>query len=153
VNFAALESRLNLEGMQVLHLPKIQPGSLDDARETAVIANMPGPREAVSLAGAPLSALMYWVPALGGTGLCLSIASYAGQIWVGVGTDQGLVPDPETLVKGFYTEFEELQRPKQEATPEQDAAVAIEGVFEAMNTLLDEAIASADELLESRQAR
>ena len=119
-------------------------------RETAVIANMAGPKEAVCLAGAPLSALMFWVPALGGAGLCLSIVSYAGQVWFGVGTDEGLVPDPEALVVGFHDEFAELQRLPQGSIPDQDAAVPSEGAFEAMNTLLDEALAKVDELLESR---
>lgn len=43
------------------------------------------------LAGAPLSSLMFWVAALGGAGLRLSIVSYAGQLWFGAGTDQDLV--------------------------------------------------------------
>ena len=67
------------------------------------------------LAGAPLSTLMFWVPALGGAGLCLSIVSYAGQVWFGAGTDQGLVPDPEELIAGFHAEFEALQRSAQES--------------------------------------
>jgi hypothetical protein len=44
--------------------------------------------------------------------LCLGIAicSYAGRVRLGVGTDAGLVPDPETIVRGFHEEFAELQR-------------------------------------------
>ena len=119
-------------------------------RETAVIANVPGPREVVSLAGAPLSALMFWVPALGGAGLCLSIASYAGQVWFGVGADQGLVPDPEELVGGFQAEFAALQQTVQKPTPDRVQATTDEDVVEAMHAMLDEAIAKVDDLLEVR---
>ena len=119
-------------------------------RETAVIANMPGPEDVVSLAGAPLSALIFWVPALGGTGLCLSIASYAGQVWFAVGADQGLIPDPEELVGGFHAEFEVLQHTVQEPARARVQATTNKDVVEAMNAMLDEAIAKVDELLEGQ---
>ena len=119
-------------------------------RETTVIANVPGPPEKVYLAGARLSTLIFWAPALGGAGLCLSIASYAGQVWFGIGSDQGLVQDPEELVAGFHAEFEALQHLTEESTAEQDAATVSEGPFEAMNALLDQAIGKVDEMLEGR---
>ena len=103
------------------------PAEIQDAlvetyvsRDTTVIANMPGPGETVYLAGAPLSTLMFWVPALGGAGLCLSIVSYDGQVWFGAGTDQGLVPDPENLIAGFQAEFEALQHAAQDVAPDWD---------------------------------
>ena len=119
-------------------------------RETAVIANVPGPGETVYLAGAPLSTLMFWVPALGGASLCLSIASYAGQVWFGAGTDQGLVPDPEELIAAYRAEFKALHHSAQELAPERNTAEVGEGFVEAMNALLDEAIARVDELLEDQ---
>ena len=119
-------------------------------RETAVIANVPGPGETVYLAGAPLSSLIFWVPALGGAGLCLSIASYAGQVWFGVSTDQGLVPDPDELVAGFHAELDALQQITTESEAEPDATGVSEQPFEAMNALLDQAIADVDEMLEGR---
>ena len=119
-------------------------------RETAVLANVPGPVDEVSLAGAPLSALMFWVPALGSAGLCLSIASYAGQVWFGVGTDQGLVPHPEELVDGFHAEFEALRHAVQEPIGNQVQATTSEDLVEAMNAMLDAAIAQVDDLLEGR---
>jgi diacylglycerol O-acyltransferase len=121
-------------------------------RETAVIANVPGPEETVYLAAAPLSTLMFWVPALGGAGLCLSIASYAEQVWFGAGTDQGLVPDPEELVAGFHAEFEALQRSIQEMPSDRDRDTVSEDSIEVMNAMLDEAIAKVDALLEGQEA-
>jgi hypothetical protein len=41
-------------------------------------------------------------------GAAVSILSYAGHVQVGVLTDEGLVPDPETIVTAFHDEFEEL---------------------------------------------
>lgn len=40
----------------------------------------------------------------------MSILSYARQVWLGVATDEGLVPDPETIVKAFHREFNALSR-------------------------------------------
>jgi hypothetical protein len=121
-------------------------------RDTAVVANMPGPAETVYLAGAPLSSLMFWVPALGGAGLCLSFVSYAGQAWFGAGTDKGLIPDPERVVAEFHTEFEALQRSTQETASDRDRAAVSEDSIEAMNAMLDEAIAKVDAVLEGQQA-
>ena len=121
-------------------------------RDTAVIANVPGPGETVCLAGAPLSIPVFWVPALGSAGLCLSIVSYAGKVWFGVGTDQGLVPDPEEIIAGFHAEFEALQRSIQEMPSDRDMDTVSEDSIEVMNAMLDEAIAKVDALLEGQEA-
>jgi WS/DGAT/MGAT family acyltransferase len=75
---------------------------------TAVMTNVMGPKETVYLAGAPLEALMFWVPQSGRLGLGVSILSYAGKVWMGVITDEGLVPDPDAIITAFHTEFDEL---------------------------------------------
>jgi diacylglycerol O-acyltransferase len=121
-------------------------------RDTAVIANVPGPEETVYLAGSPLSTLMFWVPALGGVSLCLSIVSYAGQVWFGVGSDEGLVPDPQEIIAGFHAEFESLQRSTQELASDRDRVAASKDSIEAMNALLDEALAKVDAMLEGQEA-
>lgn len=38
-------------------------------KATAVITNVPGPREVRHLAGSPISSLMFWVPQSGRLGL------------------------------------------------------------------------------------
>jgi hypothetical protein len=43
--------------------------------------------------------------------------SYAGQVWVGLATDQGLVPDPETIVANFHAEFDKLLESAQSIKP------------------------------------
>jgi WS/DGAT/MGAT family acyltransferase len=108
------------------------------SRATAVITNVIGPREARYLAGAPLEALLFWVPKTGGLALGVSILSYAGQVWLGVITDQGLVPDPEAVVAGFRAEFDELLHLANQIRP---AATT-----EELLALLDEALATLESM-------
>jgi diacylglycerol O-acyltransferase / wax synthase len=84
--------------------------ALFGSKATAVMTNVPGPRETIYLAGAPVRELMFWVPQSGRLGLGVSIISYAGQVWLGVATDAGLVPDPEMIIGAFHAEFDLLER-------------------------------------------
>jgi diacylglycerol O-acyltransferase / wax synthase len=84
-------------------------------KATAVMTNIPGPRQTVYLAGTPIRDIFFWVPQSGRVGLGVSICSYAGHVRLGVGTDAGLVPDPEEIVKGFHEELAELKRLAAEA--------------------------------------
>ena len=77
-------------------------------RSTAVMTNVIGPQQQLYLAGSPLDALLAWAPTTGRMGLGVSILSYAGEVRLGVLTDQGLVPDPEAIISAFHTEFDEL---------------------------------------------
>lgn len=72
---------------------------------TAVMTNVPGPREVRYLAGKPIREVMVWVPQSGRLGLGVSIISYAGDVLVGIATDAGLTPDPETIVQAVHDEF------------------------------------------------
>lgn len=84
--------------------------SIFGSKATAVMTNVPGPRQAIYLAGTPLRELMFWVPQSGRLGLGVSILSYAGSVTLGVATDAALVPDPEQIIAGFHEEFELLLR-------------------------------------------
>jgi WS/DGAT/MGAT family acyltransferase len=75
---------------------------------TVVVTNVKGPQEPLYLAGAPLEALMIWIPRFGGIGVGVSILSYAGEVRVGAISDRDVVSDPETLIAGFQAEFEAL---------------------------------------------
>jgi diacylglycerol O-acyltransferase / wax synthase len=77
---------------------------------TAVMTNVPGPRETLHLTGAEISSLMFWVPAPGNLSLGVSILSYAGRVILGVATDAGMAPDPERIVELFLVEFEHLSK-------------------------------------------
>ena len=80
------------------------------SKATAVLTNVPGPRDPLYLAGRRLERAMFWVPQSGRLGLGISILSYAGGVMLGVATDEGLVPDPEKIVDGFEKEFKSLRR-------------------------------------------
>ena len=80
------------------------------SKATAVLTNVPGPREPLYLAGRKVDKVMFWVPQSGHLGLGISILSYAGGVMLGVATDEGLVPDPERIVEGFEKEFTALKQ-------------------------------------------
>jgi diacylglycerol O-acyltransferase len=75
------------------------------AKVSAVMTNVPGPREPLYLAGSRIEDMMFWVPAPGNLSLGISILSYAGNVMVGVATDAGLMPDPEAIVEGIHAEL------------------------------------------------
>ena len=77
-------------------------------KSTAVMTNVPGPREPLFLGGVQLDHMMFWVPRSGRLGLGISILSYAGDVRLGVATDAGLVPDPNLIIQGFHQELDEL---------------------------------------------
>lgn len=77
-------------------------------KASGVMTNVPGPRQPLYFAGKQISNLMFWVPRSGNIGLGISILSYNGKVTIGVASDKGLMPDPETLLEGFEDEFNYL---------------------------------------------
>ena len=75
------------------------------SKATAVMTNVPGPKEESYLAGSPMSGIMVWVPQSARLGLGVSILSYAGQVRVGVATDAVLIPDPDSIITTFQDEM------------------------------------------------
>lgn len=75
---------------------------------SVVLTNVPGPSQKLYFAGKPLETIVFWVPQSGSIGVGISIFSYAGQVNVGLITDRGLAPDPDTIVAAFQEEFDSL---------------------------------------------
>jgi hypothetical protein len=75
------------------------------SKATAVLTNVPGPRQPLYMAGRKIDKVMFWVPQSGHLGLGISILSYDGGVMLGIATDAGLVPDPERIVENFAVEF------------------------------------------------
>lgn len=75
---------------------------------SSVLTNVPGPSQKLYFAGIPLDTIVCWVPQSGSIGVGISIFSYAGQVNIGLITDRGLVPDPDTIIAAFHTEFDKL---------------------------------------------
>ncbi|MEP6823660.1 MAG: wax ester/triacylglycerol synthase family O-acyltransferase [Ramlibacter sp.] len=77
-------------------------------KTTAVMTNVPGPREKLKLLGSTLEQSMFWVPQSGDIGLGVSILSYGGGVQFGVITDTGMCPDPQKIIDEFTPEFARL---------------------------------------------
>ena len=77
-------------------------------KTTAVMTNVPGPREKLKFLGATLEQSMFWVPQSGDIGLGVSILSYGGGVQFGVITDTLLCPDPQKIIDEFEPEFAKL---------------------------------------------
>lgn len=75
------------------------------AKATAVMTNVPGPREEIYFAGQAVRSMMFWVPQAAHLGLGVSILSYAGQVRLGVISDAGLVPRPGDIIDHFEKEM------------------------------------------------
>jgi diacylglycerol O-acyltransferase / wax synthase len=91
------------------YAPKMAQEPLLDllaSRATAVMTNVPGPTEPLTVAGSRLKQWLSWVPQSGDVGMGVSIFSYAGQVQFGLITDTALISDPEALVSRFPEEFE-----------------------------------------------
>jgi WS/DGAT/MGAT family acyltransferase len=99
---------LNLMGLAPVEVEKLGLRFFG-SKATAVLTNVPGPREPLYLAGRKLHKVMFWVPQSGRLGLGISILSYAGGVMLGVATDEGLVRDPERIVEAFGQEFAALK--------------------------------------------
>lgn len=82
--------------------------SLFSRKTTAVMTNVPGPREKLKFLGATLEQSLFWVPQSGSVGLGVSILSYGGGVQFGVITDSTLCPDPRNIVNRFGPEFDKL---------------------------------------------
>ncbi len=77
-------------------------------KATAVFTNVPGPRATLYFGKRAIRDIFVWVPQAARLGLGVSILSYDGRVRLGVGTDAGLVPDPERILDGFAAELDEL---------------------------------------------
>ena len=80
-----------------------------DTKGTVVATNVPGPRNQLYLADAPIQSIIGWVPQSGRIGVGLSIISYNNQIVVGLNVDAGLIPDPDKFLELFTEEYKSLQ--------------------------------------------
>lgn len=77
-------------------------------KTTAVMTNVPGPRDKLKFLGSTLEQTLFWVPQSGNIGLGVSILSYGGGVQFGVITDAGLCPQPQKIIDEFVPEFARL---------------------------------------------
>lgn len=72
---------------------------------SVVVTNVPGPDVPLYLAGGKIDGLMFWVPTPANLSIGISIISFAGDVIIGIATDEGIIPDPERIIQGFMDEF------------------------------------------------
>ena len=77
-------------------------------KTTAVMTNVPGPREKLKFCGSTLEQSLFWVPQSGTVGLGVSILSYGGGVQFGVISDATLCPEPQKIIDQFEPEFAKL---------------------------------------------
>jgi diacylglycerol O-acyltransferase len=77
---------------------------------TAVMTNVPGPKQPVYLAGTPVRTVLFWAPTSGHIGMSVSIFSYRGEVTVGLMVDAALIPDPDRIVTQLEDELKALSR-------------------------------------------
>ena len=78
------------------------------SKASAVMTNVPGPKQPLYLAGARLDQVMVWVPQSGDIGIGVSILSYNDKVQFGMVTDRHFVADPEAITPLFEAEFEKM---------------------------------------------
>jgi len=79
----------------------VQATTWFSAKASAVLTNVPGPRQQLYFAGKPLQNLIFWVPQSGEIGLGISIFSYRGMVTLGLMVDDRLVSDPHLIMDGY----------------------------------------------------
>ncbi|MEO8188241.1 MAG: wax ester/triacylglycerol synthase family O-acyltransferase [Burkholderiaceae bacterium] len=77
-------------------------------KASAVMTNVPGPQQALFLARARVTRMMFWVPQSGDIGIGVSILSYHGGVQFGLITDHALCANPQQIIDRFEPEFEKL---------------------------------------------
>ncbi|MDM8551410.1 wax ester/triacylglycerol synthase family O-acyltransferase [Desulfobacterales bacterium HSG2] len=97
-------SILNTLGISPAKVAK-KAASFFASKSAAILTHLPGPRQPLWFSGKEIRNMMFWVPGAGRVGLGISILSYDGRVTVGLVTDAGLVPDPETILEGFEEDF------------------------------------------------
>jgi WS/DGAT/MGAT family acyltransferase len=77
-------------------------------KTTAVMTNVPGPKEKHTFLGSTIEEIMFWVPQAGDVGMGVSILSYGGGVQFGLITDAVLCPNPQDIIDEFAPEFAKL---------------------------------------------
>lgn len=75
-------------------------------KASLTVTNVPGSRQRVSFAGAPVTGVLVWAPTSGTMGMTVSIFSYAGEVTVGFLTDTALIPDPGPLARAYQRQLD-----------------------------------------------
>jgi WS/DGAT/MGAT family acyltransferase len=70
-------------------------------KASLVVTNVPGPRQQLSFAGAPINGVLVWAPCSGSLGVTVSIFSYNGNVTVGFMADTALSAGAAQLARAY----------------------------------------------------
>lgn len=74
-------------------------------KNSAVMSNVPGPQEPLSIAGRRVRAMLFWVPQRAHIGIGISILSFSGEVRIGIFADTAVMQDPGALVTALEAEL------------------------------------------------
>jgi len=77
-------------------------------KASLVVTNVPGPRQQLYLAGAPVTGVLVWAPCSGSLGMTVSIFSYHGEVTVGFMTDTALTAGALQLARAYEDQLTNL---------------------------------------------
>jgi hypothetical protein len=80
------------------------------AKGTAVVTDVPGPRQTVRLGGVAIRDAFVWAPCAGSVGASVSIFSYRDTVRVGFLAHAGLAPAPRDAAQRLVEELGALRR-------------------------------------------
>jgi diacylglycerol O-acyltransferase / wax synthase len=89
------------------------------SKASAVLTNVPCPRQQIYFAGLPLRQLMFWVPQSGEISMGISIISYKGEVTLGLMVDENLVKEPQLIMERFAQQIELLAKRANDASHSQ----------------------------------
>jgi len=92
--------------------PQVEARLVDifTAKASAVITNVPGPRNTLYLAGVPVRTVLVWAPTAGSLDMSLSLFSYRGEVTVGLLAHADVVPDPKSIIDRVEQELGAIAR-------------------------------------------
>lgn len=83
-------------------------------KASLVVTNVPGPRQQLSFAGAPITGVLVWAPCSGSLGMTVSIFSYDGKVTVGFMTDTALSAGAAQLARAYEDQLHGFTGPPDE---------------------------------------
>jgi len=104
-------------GIALQVMTRIVPGFILDPlnkflcqKTTAVLSNVPGPQNEMTICDRPLETLTFWAPQRDNIGISFSFATHTDKLVFGVQSDAEILPNPDELTQEFSGKLIELQK-------------------------------------------
>ena len=79
-------------------------------KTTAVLSNVPGPQNDITICDRPMVALIFWAPQRDNIGISFSFATHANKLFFGVQSDVEILQNPDEITNAFKGRLIELQK-------------------------------------------